>query len=80
MRGEVQLPLFYTRGALADLGNVTPHVMTSLLRECGGHRVRAGRKVLIPTAELAKKVPLLLQTLQVVESLRRRCEQGKSRS
>ena len=79
-KAEVELPLFYTMGALAHLGNVTPHVLRSLLRECGVRRVRAGRKVLIPTAELAKKVPLLFQSLQVVESLRRRREQGKSRS
>jgi len=80
MRGDVKLPAFYRIRALSELGNVTWFTLRKLLRECGVRRVRAGRKVLIPTAELATKVPLLYQGLQVVESARRRREERNRRS
>jgi hypothetical protein len=75
----VQLPAFCTLGALAALGNVTMYMMRRLLRECGVRRVRAGRKVLIPLAEIEKKIPLLFESLQLVESMRRTGKRGKCR-
>ena len=58
MKGALQLPAFYTMQALAELGNATPYVLRMLLRECGVRRLRVGRKVLIPMAEIEKKIPL----------------------
>jgi hypothetical protein len=80
VKDAVQLPAFYTMRALGELGRVSPWVLRRLLRECGVRRVRVGQVVLIPVAELKKKVPLLFESLQVVESMRRRREQGKCRS
>jgi hypothetical protein len=79
MKDTVQLPAFCTLGALAALGNVTVYMMRRLLRECGVRRVRAGRKALIPLAEIEKRIPLLFESLQLVESMRRTGKQGECR-
>ncbi len=77
MKGEVKPPVLCLVRTLARLGNVSRPMSTQLLRECGGRRVNAGRRVLIPMAEIEKKFPLLFQSLQLVTSPRRRREEGK---
>ena len=80
MRGEVKLPAFCTVRTLAQLANVSPHMLRMLLRECGVRRMNAGQRVLIPMAEIEKKIPLLFESLQLVASMRRRREKGMWRS
>jgi hypothetical protein len=77
MKGEVKLPVLYTVRTLARLGNVSQPMSTQQLRERGGRRVNADRRVMIPMAEIERKIPLLFQSLQLVTSMRRRREEGK---
>jgi len=42
--------------------------------------MNAGQRVLIPMAEIEKKIPLLFESLQLVASVRRRREKGMWRS
>ncbi len=79
MKGEVKLPVYCSLYALARLGNVSRHTLTSLLRERGVRRIVVGQRVLIPMAEIERKIPLLFRSLQLVASMRRRREEGKRR-
>ena len=79
MKGEVKLPVHCTVRALAVMGNVTEYLLAKLLRECDVRRVRVGTRVLIPLAEIEKKISLLFESLKVADSMRRRREQGQWR-
>jgi hypothetical protein len=79
MKGDVKLPVLCTITTLARLGNVSRFTLTQLLRERGVRRMVSGQRILIPMAEIEKKIPLLFQSLQLVASMRRRREEGKRR-
>jgi hypothetical protein len=77
MKGEEKLPVLCMVRRLARLGHVSRPTSTQRLRECGGRRGNAGRRVLIPMAEIEKEIPLFFQSLQLVTSTRRRRVEGK---
>lgn len=79
MKGEEKLPVLCTISTLARLGNASRHTLTRLLHERGVPRVNPGPSVLIPMAEIEKKIPLLFQSFQLVTSMRRRRDEGKWR-
>ena len=80
MKTEARLPVLCTVRTLAKLGNVSRHMVSRLLRAFGVRRVIDGRRVLIPMAEIEKKIPLLYESLRLSAAGRRRREQGKWRS
>jgi hypothetical protein len=80
MKTEAKLPVLCTVRTLAKLGNVSRHMVSQLLRAFGVRRVIYGRRVLVPMAEIKKKIPLLYESLQLGVSRRRQREQGKWRS
>jgi len=76
---DVRLPALFTVRALAELANVTEEPIGAVLREGGVRRVRAGRRMLVPLAEIQKKLPVIFDSLQLLVSRRRARERGNRR-
>jgi len=68
---EVKLPAFLTITRLAKLGRITRYTMRQVLQQKDVHCVRAGKRLLIPMAEIEKKIPALYKTLHLLEAARR---------
>ncbi len=64
----------YELWELVEIANVSRHLMRKLLRLAGVQVQRMGRTVLVPLSEIEKKVPLLWDSLQVLQRARRTVE------
>ena len=77
--GEVTLPAFFTVRELAKLGNVTYHVMKTLLRQAGVQRIRVGHRQLVAMSELKRTLPVVFKSLHLLEGMRRARKRGNRR-
>jgi hypothetical protein len=79
-RAEVTLQSFYGLCALAQVANVSRHVVNTVLRLAHVRFQRGGRSVLVPLSEIEEKVPLLCNSLQVLERVRRAAQRAEEKS
>ena len=79
-QSELNLQSFYGVCALAEVANVSRYVMNRLLRLAGVRFQRIGRSVLVPVSEIEEKIPLLWNSLQVLERVRRAASERSRRA
>jgi hypothetical protein len=79
-RAEVALQSFYGVSALAQVANESRYVMNKLLRLVHVRFQSVGRSVLVPLSEIEEKVPLLWNSLQVLERVRRAAQRAEGKS
>jgi hypothetical protein len=64
----LELRAVYTTSELARIANISADRMRRLLRGSGVELLRAGRILLVPLSEIARKVPSLWESIKDVES------------
>jgi hypothetical protein len=79
-RAEGTLQSFYGVCALAQVANVSRYLVNKLLRLAHVRFQRVGRLVLFPLSAIEEKVPLLWNSLQVLERVRRAGQRAEGKS